>query len=506
MKRSTLFIPALLISIFVHAQPGSLDLSFDTDGIVTTDIGGQNDEGNAIAIQSDGKILVAGKTFIGSSYDFTLARYNTDGSLDNSFDLDGKAITDVGNGYYDLGLAVAIQSNGKILVAGAVADSLFNFKIALVRYNTDGGLDNTFDSDGIVTTAIGTSEDLGCAVAVQADGKILVAGYTNLSSMYDFALVRYNIDGSLDTSFDSDGIVTTIIGGVAYGYSVALQPDGKIIVAGATLADFVLARYNTNGSLDNSFDTDGKVTTHFTSTIAAGSSVAIQADGKIVLGGESGNSPNKNFTLVRYNTDGSLDNSFDTDGKVTTDFAGANDRGQSVAIQSDGKILLSGFSDNGTGADFALACYNTDGSLDNSFDTDGKLTTPIGFADDKCYSIAIQPDGKILMAGFSLLPDSTNDFTLVRYNYGFVGIEEASSEDWIVNLYPNPVSNQLSVDLSKAPGNLGITVADMTGRTVLLTRLNGAKNKLDLTGILPGLYIVQITDGKLSRTLKIIKD
>ncbi|MFT6765834.1 MAG: putative delta-60 repeat protein [Alteromonas naphthalenivorans] len=210
--------------------------------------------------------------------------------------------------------------------------------------------------------------------------------------------------GTLDGSFGGgDGKVTTNINGGDIAYGVAIQSDGKIVVVGESNSSFGVARYNTDGSLDTSFDTDGFLTTNFGSVDAA-YGVAIQSDGKIVVSGNSGN----DFAVARYNTDGSLDTTFDTDGKLTTDIGSSStDVAYGVAIQADGKIVVVG--DNGS--DFAVVRYNTDGSLDTTFDTDGKLTTDIGTATaDTARAVTIQTDGKIVVVG-----RSANDFAVVRY-------------------------------------------------------------------------------------------
>jgi uncharacterized delta-60 repeat protein len=360
---------SLLVVSTAHSTPGSLDTSFDTDGKVITAFGSGYDYGQAVAIQADGKIVVAGYTDYGTDDDFALARYNSDGSLDSSFDTDGKVTTDF-NSDNDYGYAVAIQTDGKIVVAGG-SDNGSDYDFALARYNSDGSLDTSFDGDasmpgfpgnGKITTDVGSSSGYGSAIAIQSDGKIVVAGESYNGSDDDFALARYNSDGTLDTSFDTDGMVTTDFGSYDAGCAVAIQTDGKIVVAGTSNNgsddDFALARYNTDGSLDTSFDTDGKVTTDFNSDNDYGYAVAIQTDGKIVVAGGSDNGSDYDFALARYNSDGNLDNSFDTDGKVTTDFNSDNDCGYAVAIQTDGKIVVAGESDNSSGYDFGLARYN----------------------------------------------------------------------------------------------------------------------------------------------------
>ncbi|MFN9437114.1 MAG: cadherin domain-containing protein, partial [Planctomycetota bacterium] len=287
-----------------------------------------------------------------------------------------------------------------------------------------GDLDITFDGDGKVTTAVESFDDTARSVAIQSDGKIVVAGTSYIwGNAYDFALTRYNSDGSLDTTFDGDGKVTTNLGSSHdEANSLAIQSDGKIVVAGysyaGSLADFALARYNSDGSMDTTFDGDGKVTTAVGSFDDTARSLAIQSDGKIVVAGSSHNGSNWDFALVLYNSNGSLDTTFDFDGKVTTAVGSSFDYAYSVAIQSDGKIVVAGRILNGSNWDFALTRYNSDGSLDTTFDGDGKVTTDVGSSDDEANSLAIQSDGKIVVAGCS-----NNgiywDFALTRYNSEF---------------------------------------------------------------------------------------
>jgi uncharacterized delta-60 repeat protein len=432
---------SLLITVGAHpvaAAEGDLDTNFDSDGKVTTAIGGSNHRVRSVAIQSDGKIVAAGEGF-GSLWDFALARYNTDGTLDTSFDSDGK-VTTVFGASNDRVYSVAIQSDGKIVVAGVSYTGSSN-DFALVRYNTDGSLDTSFDSDGKVTTDFGGGNDQAFSVAIQSDGKIVAAGNSR-NGNWDFALARYNTDGSLDTSFDSGGKVTTDFGGGNdRAYSVAIQSDGKIVAAGyssnGSNNDFALARYNTDGTLDTNFDSGGKVTTDFGGGNDYAFSVAIQSDGKIVAAGRGSNGGD-DFALVRYNTDGTLDTNFDSGGKVTTDFGGDDDQAYSVAIQSDGKIVVAGLSYTGSNNGFALVRYNTDGTLDTSFDSDGKVTTAIGGTNDRAYSVAIQSDGKIVAAGYSFSGIS-QDFALVRYLGGGASAASVASSSVTPAPAPTPV-------------------------------------------------------------------
>ncbi len=389
------------------------------DGKATTAIGASYDVGYSVAVQPDGKIVVSGSGSNGSGTNFALVRYNADGSLDSTFGTGGKVTTPIGTSSAT-GYSVAVQPDGKIVVSGSGSNgSGTNF--ALVRYNADGSLDSTFGTGGKVTTPIGTSSATGYSVAVQPDGKIVVSGTSSDGAHDDFALVRYDADGSLDSTFGTGGKVTTPIGtSNDEGRSVAVQPDGKIVVSGYSYngldLDFALVRYNANGSLDSTFGTGGKVTTPIGTYGDLGYSVAVQPDGKIVVSGGSVIGSNVDFALVRYNADGSLDSTFGTGGKVTTPIIGTSeDYGYSVAVQPDGKIVVSGYSSNGSDYDFALVRYNADGSLDSTFGTGGKVTTPIGTSTDVSYSVAVQPDGNIVVSGYSQ-NGSDVDFALVRYN------------------------------------------------------------------------------------------
>ncbi len=397
---------------------GSLDTTFGTGGIVTTSLGSHDDYAYALGIQSDGKLVAAGYSNNGSNLDFALVRYNADGSLDTTFGTGGKVTTSVGSSD-DAAYGLGIQSDGKLVAAG-YSNNGSNADFALVRYNADGGLDTTFGAGGKVTTAIGSSNNYARALGIQSDGKLVAAGYSNNGSNLDFALVRYNADGSLDTTFGTGGKVTTSVGSSDdAAYALGIQSDGKIVAAGQYLNgsyyDFALVRYNTNGSLDTTFGTGGKVTTAIRSSNDVARTLGIQSDGKIVAAGFSQKyGYNYDFALVRYNADGSLDTAFGTGGKVITPVGSSSAIAYALGIQSDGRIVAAGDYANGSNADFALVRYNADGSLDTTFGTGGKVTTPVGSSSSNANALGIQSDGRIVAAGYSN-NGSNNDFALVRY-------------------------------------------------------------------------------------------
>ncbi|NUM46498.1 MAG: tandem-95 repeat protein [Anaerolineales bacterium] len=362
----------------VLADAGDLDPTFgvNSSGIRVTDIGGlARDNAFGIALQTDGKMVVVGST----DNDFALVRYTSAGNPDATFSGDGIVTTSIGP-LADVAYAVALQTDGKIVVAGSSDNGTFDI-FALARYTTSGTLDATFGTGGVVTTTIAGARASASALVIQPDGKIVVTGDANGV----FTVVRYTSTGALDATFDTDGIATTTFGNTDQATALTLQPDGKIVVVGmsdmGTDDDFSVARFNPDGSLDFDFNGTGKTTVGFTAgDNDFGTAVALQPDGKIVLGGYSDAvGTRNNFALARLNEDGTLDTGFGTNGKTITDFNGLDDQAQGLVIQPSGHIVLGGFADNlDTFNDYAIARYTAAGAIDTTFGTNGKVTTDLG--------------------------------------------------------------------------------------------------------------------------------
>ncbi len=421
-----------------YGTNGVLDTTFDADGIVTTAIGGGDDEINAIALQTDNKIIAAGFTVDANNKtrDFAVARYDTDGTLDPAFGTGGKVTTSISSNNttpgHDVINAVLIQPDGKIVAGGSSYKTEFppildHTDFTLIRYNADGSVDTTgFGFSGIATTTINNRDDEINAIALQSDGKIIAAGTSftvgTTTNHHDFTLTRYETNGSLDTTFGSSGITITPILNGAFAEAVALQSDGKIVVAGSSESnsgfDFSVARYNSDGTLDITFDGDGIVTTAVSTGHDFGKTLKIMDDGKILVSGTTfiGGAPEQ-FAIVRYQSDGSLDATFGSNGIVTTPI---NNGAQSLALAIqplDGKIVLGGFSITAFNSrDFTLARYLTDGALDTSFGQNGIETSPFSTEMDEIHDLLILSGGQILAAGFSTNLQGMNaDFHLARY-------------------------------------------------------------------------------------------
>jgi uncharacterized delta-60 repeat protein len=348
-----------------YLSDGGLDPSFGSSGIVTTAISSGISGGviraHALVLQLDGKLVAAGE----SGEDYALVRYLPDGSLDLSFDNDGIVITSIGTGSRDIASALVLQPDGRLVAAGNTDTSSTTDDFALVRYLPDGTLDSSFGSGGIVTTTIGDEGDWVSALVLQPDGKLVAAGYNfELSTNY-FTLARYLPDGSLDNSFGNDGIVINSIGPDSdLLFALVLQPDGKLVAAGSSLDfstfDFALVRYNSDGSLDPTFGNgDGIVTTSINIGPDQANALVLQPDGKLVAVGSSSNGIGSDLALVRYRSDGRLDTSFGNGGIITTP-VGFSSGASALVLQPDSKLVAAGLSypeSNPNFHDFALVRY-----------------------------------------------------------------------------------------------------------------------------------------------------
>jgi len=395
-----------------------LDPAFGTDGKVTTPgLGGAE----TVAIQPDSKIVAAGPS--------SLARYNSDGTLDSSFAQTGSLRTGISAGFLGDACDVALPPDGSIVVVGVKDNgSATGEDFAVQRYTASGTADPNFGTGGTVTTDFNGSTDRAYAVAVQPDGKIVVAGHaTNAARTgIDIALARYTSDGSLDPSFGTAGRVTTAIPGAAsFGFAATLDHQGRIVLAARVSAgggdEIGVARYGADGALDQSFDDDGIAVTAF-GLGAIPHGVAVDDQDRIVVVGQSQSTlpaGRSDIALTRFGAAGRVDTTFDGDGLVTTDFpdpatgTSHDEFGRDLALQSDGGIVVVGVAQLDRGADFALARHHSDGSLDPSFGDAGRLTVDFHAGFDSGRDVAIQPDGGIVAVG-SATNVSTQEFALIR--------------------------------------------------------------------------------------------
>lgn len=456
------FLMAFVFSLFLSAivqAAGDLDPLFGNGGKVTTDLG-FGDTARAVVLQPDGKIIAAGNT--GNPPDFALVRYNPNGTLDPTFGTGGIVLTDFFGDAETLA-DIELQNDGKIVAVGSTRSTPTDpTVIALARYNPDGTLDPTFGSGGKATATLPNLVFGVSAAAIQSDGKIVVSGVSavfNDNTDSSCFVARFNVDGSLDSSF-AGGIIIKDFGGTFGNEAfadVTVQSDDKIVVTGTVpgvsqdLHDFVTVRYNPNGSQDPTFGSGGIVVTDLIGGVDNGVNVKVQPDGKILVAGPSSSvAPFQyDFGVVRYNPNGSLDPTFGTGGIVRTDVSGTNDFAGALVVQPNGKIVAVG----SAGSDFGLVRYNPNGSLDPTFDGDGKTVTDFNSDVDAAQDVALQPDGKIVVSGFAKI--SSFDFALARYNGDITlppscGLYSDDFEDGVLA----PDWNYVKPDWTEVGGNL----------------------------------------------------
>ena len=382
---------------------GTLDPTWNGTGIAETNFSTYSEQARSVAIQSDGKIVVAGSG--DGSNAFALARYNTDGTPDLAFGTDGKVVTSFivnGTSGGSFANAVAIQPDGKIVAGGTSKSISGRSAFTLTRYNEDGSLDISFGSAGKVLIYVGIGEDRVNSLAIQPDGKIVAGGYRDNGDYKDAAVVRLHPSGSLDSSWGIGGKAITSFPSLdSRIFSIEIQPDGKVVAGGYA----GILRYNTNGTLDTSWGGTGRV-----AALHSVTSIAVQDDGKVVAGGSVWLGVESDSAISRFNADGTPDTSWDGDGSVVTRVGeGSNDEFRSVAIQSDGKVVAAGFSYQG----FTIVRYNRYGGLDASWGGTGIVIT-IDQGLDEINDVVIQPDGKIIGAGFNRMGDD-EAFAVARY-------------------------------------------------------------------------------------------
>ncbi len=415
---------------------GNLDPTFGSGGRVDYPYFARS-----IALQTNGAIVVGGGTTQSGSTDFVASRYLSNGTIDTSFDVDGHAIVSMGEGV-EFANAIAIQPNGRIVAVGQS-----DRDIAIVRFTTGGALDTSFSGDGKLLRSVYTTSNSASSVAVQPDGKVLVAGtawqYSFSSSNKDFVLMRLNPNGSLDATFDSDGIAITSGGRHEEARDMTLLSDGKILVSGWSDVNFrsnlMLARYQANGSLDTSFDSDGFSLAFLatgTSNQVGGEAHAVLSDGSIIVSAanrlfkfsSSGvhdtsatkSIPGRNatsnlialsgdrivssgtnfgrFGIARLTADRVLDTTFSGDGLAMVDFGNSNDIAGRSVQQSNGRIVVASTSLN----TFAVTRYVSSGALDTSFSQDGRVTIDFGnqYLLAVANDVAIQSDGRMVVVGY----------------------------------------------------------------------------------------------------------
>ncbi len=482
----------LFISNPIFSQSTYLDSTFSVDGKNTVSFTEFEDICYEMLVQPDGKILMIGYADYGASQnerDFALVRFLPNGELDDSFGNGGKVLTDFDQSH-DSGYDAVLQDDGKIIVVGVAETGGPSFPddIAICRYLENGDLDSSFGVDGKVLEDLDGKNDIANGIVLLDDGKFLVTGlrmYQNNNEVDGF-IARYNSDGTRDLTFNQTGIKNYNVYSNApcYGEHIVVQPDGKIVVSGYTAAinpsqlrNIYVRRFDEDGNADFSFNQVGFQVFDFFEKDDYVRDLVLQPDGKILIGGftlTSFNPTNFDFIVVRLNPDGTFDNSFSDDGTASYDFFGRIDVNNSMLVQEDGKILLAGQTQTEE-EDFisTVARINPDGTRDETFGANGQIFNNFFVGNtstsESATSILFQPDNKIVLGGIARDDSGDNsDFTILRYLPDFtVGIVEFSLESAAINVYPNPIESELTLDYDLSEEEiLSIDLIDVNGKII----------------------------------------
>jgi len=517
MKNSVYFsLIVLLICgkvLLLPAQTIIPDAAFGNAGYNFADFTAQMDIVYSVALQADGKVLLAGITNDPNQSDMGVVRLNTDGTFDNSFDTDGKVITDFSNAG-DAAYAIAVQTDGKIVVGGTANNGLLggSFDFAVARYLSDGSLDNTFGGNGKVVFDFQNLNDEIRELLIQPDGKIIAVG-SSISSNQAYAQMsiwRINPDGTTDFNFNNVGTVTRLPGSQEriLGQTALLQPDGGILCIGRWQTNTVdvynlfLVRLNPDGTPDVSFDGDGDAIFNLGYIDEEVYGSALQSDGKIVLAGRFNDGQIGDDAFVaRMNANGSIDNSFGTNGFSITHLGGDFDLDnfRSVALTGSGKILAAGYTKpQSFNEKVMLAQFNTDGTVDNAFGSGGVSFHDYSGLISAAYDMAIQPDGKIVIGGSKSsgsIIDNSCDYLAGRFmDATTVGMHENPTMN-AISVYPNPVLKDeallINVQELSQGKQLEFSIFDLYGKLVnTVTVFNGIPGN-SFNSLISGVYFLK---------------
>lgn len=490
----------MLLHTSVYAQViQGLDMTFANSGVF---IGTDTSAYIKIGLQTNNKLVVGANQLINWKIKSVVRCFNEDGTIDYGFGNNGTFIVSLSGGLWESVGSMILQSDGKILLGGGATDDLL-----LIRLKPNGELDSSFGNNGIRITGFSGDEYI-TSLAVQADGKIVSAGIRQTPEDA-IQIVRYHTDGSLDSSFGSNGEVYY---SWTWGYfhyptanDVAVLPDGRIVVGATTKIDangkycFTVLRLLSDGSPDTSFNHTGLAYADVGSLLAYCKAMRVQPDGKILLSGYS-----DSITLVRFDTTGILDAGFGNGGKMKLP---KSTGGTALTLQPDGKILVNGDAD----INFIVYRLNADGSRDMGFGLNGSINQQVLNKKNSANDIAVQADGKIIVSGSA--SDSTSNYTkpfLLRYLPNAASVEELPENKRHFKIYPNPVKDRLIVSyMNNKEVIANISVYDIAGKKIASKIKQFYKNSfvtIDVSDLTTGIYFIYIANDKgLNERFKFVK-
>jgi uncharacterized delta-60 repeat protein len=512
MKCFSFFTILLLSSMLCVAQPGNIDSTFGSNGVAKNFIHYSFDFLSSLEVQTDDKILASGYTqydSIAHKYGMVCVRYHANGIIDSSFAVNGKAIITLNNGS-GLGYAIKLLPNGKIILAGSSKIS-GNIGFACVRLNSDGSIDSTFGNAGVVITPIGLSDDRALTIHVHNDGRFLLAGYSKLGSYLRAVMIRYLYDGSIDMSFGNNGMVMeTLISSNILFRGIVSDSIGNYIVGGyhtpITYTYAMLKKYSSLGAVDSSFGASGTFTTSVGNILNETCTKIIQQpDAKLLVGVTSDYAATKKFGVLRYHPSSTISDASFGNGSSGTSFVNTGTMrytASSLALQQDGKILVSGNYNNVSTYSFALLRYNANGTVDSTFGTNGIVTTSILPTNDnsKASDVVTQSTGAIVVGGITT-SNNISRFTLVRYHASdiTVNVKNVSSKLSTMVVYTNLSNAMITI---QGDTHQNIIIQNALGEVVYSKSNGDSSESIDVSGLAEGVYFVRINE----QTMKFVKE
>jgi len=481
---------------------GTLDTTFDTDGIVITEFEYSTDELKKIIVLPNDKIIAIGTSRYrqpNNAYfsNIVLSKYNSDGSLDTSFGNLGKVYSVFGENVYTI-MNAFVQTDGKILVnAYYYVFPSYDPIYELIRYNSDGSLDTTFGTNGKIATSSGVFSLIN-----PVDGKLLfVSGNYLPSGDYEHIIKKYNNNGSIDAVFGTNGSVTFNNGNSPYDLKFALQQEGKILVSGTSYysgfnTQFFTRRLNVDGSLDTTFGTNGQITTPIQGYVLSN---LVQSDGKIIVVGMSGG-----LASIRYSPNGTIDTAYGTNGIASSSLDNYNQI-NSVFLQPDNKILaaISQYNPQQNQNEFKIKRITADGTLDNDFGGYNGITTSFYNGYNEAFSIGLQSNNKIIVAG-TTYDGINNNFALTRLNNNVLSVADISENQTNLVIHPNPVKNLLNIKLNREISIIDYTIYNLVGQVIY--KKSETTPQINIENLTKGIYIIQINTSEGIFSKKFIKE
>lgn len=449
MKKTFTFLALTCVTYSIHAQDGRLDSSFANKGLsVLKSIGDRSDFPATMFITSEGKNVQVASAATDSNTHYVLVRRDEDGSPDKKFGIGGVAMADVDGRDGNAFSAVELADGKYMLVGNSLKKNFSKYDLILMRFNYNGTVDSSFGDNGNVAYSIGDdySNDYPTALLLQPDGKLVATGYTSISGQYVFFAARFLPDGTPDKSFGAKGRkLIPLETNLLFSHNGALQADGKILIVGEIQRadyefDFTTIRLNSDGSLDKTFGRDGKVVTDFGGNNDFAYGIALQHDGKILVAGYYNAGAKANAGIIRYNTDGSVDKSFGVNGKTYAELSDASLNCFSLAIQPDHKIVAgcTAWYLSGTKSDYALYRFMENGKPDNSFGYKGSVITALTGGFDAINTVRTNAKGKILVAGSSQNKAGISKLSEARYLTAYQNVNTVSSDNITINNTSDP--------------------------------------------------------------------